>query len=56
LLVGAGTVSNIQMEAFVDIVYDEFNEKRKKHELEQADKEDLEELEMIENEIKKNNN
>jgi hypothetical protein len=52
LLVGAGTVSNKQMEALVDIVYDEFNEKRKKYEFEQADKEDLEELKMIENELK----
>jgi hypothetical protein len=40
------------MEAFVDIVYDEFSEKRKKYELEQADKDDLDELKMIENEIK----
>jgi hypothetical protein len=51
LLVGAGSISNKQMEAFVDIVYDEYNEKRKKNELEQADREDLEELKMIENEI-----
>jgi hypothetical protein len=53
LLVGAGSVSNKQMEAMVDKVYEEFSEKRKKHELEQADKEDLEELKQIENEIKK---
>jgi len=52
LLMGAGSVSNKQMEMIVEKVYDEFNEKRKKHELEQADKEDLEELKMIENEIK----
>ena len=52
LLVGAGSISNKQMEIIVEKVYDEFNEKRKKHELEQADREDLEELKMIENEIK----
>jgi hypothetical protein len=55
LLVGTGSVSNIQMEAFVNKVYDEFNEKRKKYELEQADKEEMEELKQIENEIKKKN-
>ena len=53
LLTGAGSISNKQMEMLVDKVYDEFNEKRKKHELEQADKEDLEELKQIEKEIKK---
>ncbi|MDR0981664.1 MAG: virulence RhuM family protein [Culturomica sp.] len=52
LLIGTGTVSNKQMEAYVDKVYEEFNEKRKKYELEQADKADLEELNRIENEIK----
>jgi len=53
LLTGAGSVSNRQMEIFVEKVYDEFNDKRKKYELEQADKEDLEELRQIEQEIKK---
>jgi hypothetical protein len=52
LLAGTGSVSNKQMEAFVDKVYDDFNEKRKKYELEQADKEDMEELKQIENKIK----
>ncbi len=52
LLVGAGAVSNKQMETFVDKVYDEFNEKRKKYELEQADEEDMKELKQIENSIK----
>ncbi|MDR0941785.1 MAG: virulence RhuM family protein [Bacteroidales bacterium] len=52
LLTGIGSVSNKQMEAYVDKVYEEFNEKRKKYELEQADKADLEELNRIENEIK----
>jgi hypothetical protein len=53
LLVGAGSVSNAQMEEFVDNVYEKFNAKRKKHELAQADKQDLEELKQLENEIKK---
>ena len=52
LLVGAGSVSNAQMEEFVDNVYEKFNAKRKKHELAQADKQDMEELKQIENEIK----
>jgi len=53
LLTDTGSISNNQMEMLVDKVYDEFNEKRKKHELAQADKEDLEELKQIEKEIKK---
>ena len=53
LLLGAGSVSNRQMEIFVEKIYEEFNDKRKKYELEQADKEDLEELRQIEKEIKK---
>jgi len=53
LLLGAGSVSNRQMEIFVEKIYEEFNDKRKKYELKQADKEDLEELRQIEKEIKK---
>jgi hypothetical protein len=53
LLIGAGSISNKQMEAFVDKVYNEFDEKRKYYELEQADKEDMKELKQIEKEIKK---
>jgi hypothetical protein len=53
LLTGMGSISNKQLEILVDKAYDEFNEKRKKHDLEQADKEDLEELTQIEKEIKK---
>ena len=52
LLVGAGSVSNAQMEEFVDNVYEKFNDERKKYELVQADKQDMEELKQIENEIK----
>ena len=53
LLTDAGSISNNQMEMLVDKVYEEFNEKRKKHELEQADKEDLEELRQIEKVLKR---
>ena len=53
LLTDAGSVSNKQMETFVEKVYDEFSEKRKKYELEQADKEDLEELRQIEKVLKR---
>jgi len=55
LLLNAGTVSNAQMEKFVDEVYEKFNEERKKYELQKADEQDLDELEQIEktiNEIK----
>jgi hypothetical protein len=44
LLIGNGNISNVQMEAFVDDVYETFNEQRKQYELEQADVEDLQEL------------
>jgi hypothetical protein len=53
LLIRSGSISNKQMEAFVDKVYNEFDAKRKNYELEQADKEDMKELKQIENEIKK---
>jgi hypothetical protein len=52
LLVGAGAVSNAQMEKHVGEVYEQFNEQRKKYDLEQADKQDMEELKMLEDEIK----
>jgi hypothetical protein len=55
LLLNAGTVSNAQMEKFVDDIYDKFNAERKKYELEQEDKQDLEELKQLETKIKKNN-
>jgi len=54
LLIGKGSVSNEQMEKFVDAVYEDFNEKRKHFELQQADAEDLEELKQLEGKIKKN--
>ena len=52
LLVGAGTISNAQMEKFVVGVYEKFDAERKKYELEQADKQDMEELEQLETKIK----
>ncbi len=53
LLVGKGSVSNAQMEKFVEQVYEKFNQKRKTVELEQADLADLQELKMLEDEIKR---
>jgi hypothetical protein len=52
LLLNAGTVSNAQMEKFVDEVYEKFNEERKKYELQKADEQDLDELKQIEKTIK----
>ena len=52
LLIGKGSVSNEQMEKFVNDVYENFNEKRKRFELQQADAEDLEELKQLEEKIK----
>lgn len=53
LLVGAGSVSNLQMESFVHKVYDEFDKRRKLFDAEEADKEDLQDLLDLENELKK---
>ena len=53
LLVGAGSVSNLQMESFVHKVYDEFDKRRKQIEAEEADREDLQDLLDLENELKK---
>jgi len=52
LLIGKGSVSNEQMEEFVDAIYENFNEKRKHIELQQADAEDMEELKQLEEKIK----
>jgi hypothetical protein len=53
LLLNTGTVSNAQMEKYVDEMYEKFNAERKKHELKQADDEDLEELKRLEDSIKR---
>jgi hypothetical protein len=52
LLTGKGSVSNAQMEEFVEQVYDRFDVRRKSTELAEADSADLEELKMLEKEIK----
>jgi hypothetical protein len=52
LLSGKGSVSNVQMEEFVEKIYDEFDTRRKQHELQQADTQDLKELNMLEDDIK----
>lgn len=53
LLVGAGSVSNSQMESFVYKVYDDFDKRRKLFDAEEADKEDLLDLLELEKELKK---
>ena len=55
LLVGAGSVSNLQMESIVHKVYDEFDKRRKQFEAEEADKEDMLDLLDLEKELKKRN-
>jgi hypothetical protein len=52
LLVGKGSVSNEQMENFVDEIYETFDKKRKLFELQKADAEDIEELKQLEEKIK----
>jgi len=52
LLIGKGSVSNTEMETFVEQVYEQFNEQRKQYELQQADLDDLQELKMLEEKIK----
>ena len=53
LLVGAGSVSNLQMESFVRQVYEDYDARRKRFDAEEADREDLQDLLDLENEIKK---
>ena len=53
LLIGAGSVSNSQMESFVRQVYGDFDARRKKYEAEEADREDLQDLLDLENDLKK---
>ena len=52
LLIGKGSITNEQMEQYVETVYDNFHEKRKYFELQQADAEDMEELKQLEEKIK----
>ena len=53
LLIGKGSITNEQMEQFVETVYGNFHEKRKYFELQQADSEDMEELKQLEEQIKR---
>jgi hypothetical protein len=52
LLIGKGSVSNEQMEKFVDEIYENFNEKRKWITLQEADALDMEELKQLEEQVK----
>jgi hypothetical protein len=47
-----GTISHIEMEKQVDIIYENFNEQRKKLDAKEADEMEMEELKQIENKIK----
>ena len=53
LLIGAGSVSNLQMESHVRQVYEDYDARRKKFEAEEADREDLQDLLDLENDLKK---
>ena len=55
LLTNKGTVSNAQMETFVDTVYEQFTQRRKAIELQEADMEDIQELNRLEQVIKEQN-
>ena len=55
LLVGKGSVSNEQMEKFVENIYEKFHETRKYFEQQQADAEDMKELKLLEEKIKTKN-
>jgi len=52
LLISKGSVSNAEMETFVEQVYEQFNKKRKVFDLEQADLADFQELKILEEDIK----
>ncbi len=53
VLQGKGSVSNAEMESMVDVVYEEFNARRKAQEAISADQEDLMLLEDFNNRVKK---
>ena len=53
LLMGAGSISKLEMENKVDAIYEEFNARRKKEEAKQADLADLEELKRLGDELKR---
>ena len=53
ILKGSGTVSNEQMENYIEKVYEQFDQKRKEYEALKADQNDLEEIEAIENMLRR---
>ncbi len=48
-----GTISHVEMEKQVDIIYEKFNAQRKKIDAKEADEMDMEELKLLEDKIKK---
>jgi len=52
VLKGAGTISNAQMERIVDIVYAEFNQRRKLYAAQQADQMDNDDLSALEGDVR----
>lgn len=55
VLKGSGSITNKQMELYVDEVYEDFNNRRKIYAAQQADKIEEDELRQLESEIKKIN-
>lgn len=55
VLKGNGSITNKQMELYVDEVYEDFNNRRKIYAAQQADKTEEDELRQLESEIKKIN-
>lgn len=56
VLKGSGSITNKQMEHYVDEVYEDFNNRRKIYAAQQADKIEEDELRQLESEIKKSIN
>lgn len=55
VLKGSGSITNKQMELYVDEIYEDFNNRRKIYAAQQADKIEEDELRQLESEIKKIN-
>jgi len=55
ILQGSGTLSNAQMESYVEKLYEQYDQKRKDFEALKADQNDLEEIKAIESKLKKRN-
>ena len=56
VLKGSGSITNKQMELYVDEIYEDFNNRRKIYAAQQADKIEEDELRQLESEIKKSIN